>query len=146
MHVTGVHKVCIYSQTKLLCLYNGLPVSFNALGCSKGVQNGQSKFYHLGLFTFKPSQLTLRRRLGGFWRSLKRHVTDVKTIAGMSRIDRNSANTKIYAYEIKQNVSKNFFFLLRTPPRSTALHTVFFSCYHWQRLLFYIRKIISQRP
>ena len=37
---------------------------------------------------------------GGFQRSLKWHVTDVKNIAGMTRIDRNSANTKIYAYKI----------------------------------------------
>ena len=40
----------------------------------------------------------------GFWRSLKRHVAVVKNIVEMTRINRNSANTKIYAYEIKQNV------------------------------------------
>ena len=72
-----------------------------------GNHNDRSKFCNLGLFT--RSQLTLRRRLCGFWRSLKRHVTDVKNIAGMTRIDRNSSNTKIYAYEIKQNVSKTSF-------------------------------------
>ena len=82
----------------------------------------------------------------GFWKSLKRHVTDVKDIAEMTRIDRNSAYTKMYAYEIKQNVSKNFFFMLRTPPQLTALRTVF-SCYHWQRLLFsHSKNSISQRP
>ena len=32
-----------------------------------------------------------------------------KTSPAMIRIDRNSANTQIYAYEIKQSVSKNFF-------------------------------------
>ena len=101
-----------------------------------GNPNGRLKFRNLGLFTFTRSQLTLRRQLRGFWRSLKQHVTDVKNIAGMTRIDRNSANTKIYDYEIKQNVLKNFFFLLRMPPRLTALRTVFFSCFHWQRLLF----------
>ena len=88
-----------------------------------GNPNGRSKFQNLGLFTFTRS---LRRRLRGFWRSLKRHVTDVKNIAGMTRIDRNSANKIMYAYEIKQNVSKNFFFQLRTLPQLTALRTVFF--------------------
>ena len=34
----------------------------------------------------------------------------LQNIAGMTRIDRNSANTIIYEYEIKQIVSKNVFF------------------------------------
>ena len=54
----------------------------------------------------------------------------------MTRIDRNSANTKIYAYEIKQNVSKNVFLLLRMPPQLTALRTVLFSAITHNRLLF----------
>ena len=73
---------------------------------------------------------------GSFRRSLKQHVTDVKNIAGLTLIDRNSANTTIYAYEIKQNVSKNLFLLLRTPLRLMALRSIFFFCYHWQWLLF----------
>ena len=72
---------------------------------------------------------------GGFRRSLKRHVANIKNIAGKTRINRNSANMKIFAYKIKQNVSKNFFLLLRTSPLLTALRTVFFY-YHLQRLLF----------
>ena len=56
---------------------------------------------------------------GDFRRSLKRHVADVKNIAAMTGIDRHSANTKIYAYEIKQNISKNFFMLLLMTPRLT---------------------------
>ena len=63
---------------------------------------------------------------GGFRRSLKRHIADVKNIARKTRIDLNSANTKMYVYEIKQNVSKNVFLLLRTTPLLMALHTVFF--------------------
>ena len=42
--------------------------------------------------------------------------TDVENIAGgspaMIRIDRSSAMTKMYAYKIKQNLSKNIFLLL----------------------------------
>ena len=44
----------------------------------------------------------------------------------MITFDRNSTNTKMYAYEIKQNVSKKFFLLLRTTLLLTALRTVFF--------------------
>ena len=77
---------------------------------------------------------------GGFQRELKRHVTDVKNIAGMTRIDRNSANMKIYAYEIKQNVSKNLFLLLQTTPRLTALRTVYFPAITRNDFCFHIRK------
>ena len=85
---------------------------------------------------FTQSQLTLRWRLHGFWRSLKCHVTDVKNITGMTRIDRNSANTKVYAYEIKQNISKNFFLPATNAAAIGGIAHWFFSCYHWQWLLF----------
>ena len=88
-----------------------------------GNPKGWSKFCNLGLFTFTRCSGGGSTADGGFQISLKRHVTDVKNITGMTRIDRNSAITKIYAYESKQNVSKNFFLLLRTTPR---LHTVSF--------------------
>ena len=102
-----------------------------------GNPNGRSKFLNLGLFTFRQSQLTLRWWLRGRWRLPKiAQTAHSKNIAGMTTIDRNFANTKIYGYEIKQNVLKNLFLLLRTPPRLTALRTVFFSCYHSKRLLF----------
>ena len=57
------------------------------------------------LFTFARSQLTLPRLLRS-WRILfKRHVADIENIAGggpaMTRIDRSSAITNIYVYEIK---------------------------------------------
>ena len=69
-----------------------------------------------------------------------------KTSSAMTRIDRNSANTQIYSYEIKQSVSKNFFLLLRTTPRLTALHTVYFPAITRNGFCFHIRKIISRRP
>ena len=69
-----------------------------------------------------------------------------KTSLAMTRIDRNSANTQIYAYKIKQNVSKNFFLLLRTTPRLTALRTVYFPAINRNGFCFHIRKIISRRP
>ena len=86
-----------------------------------GNPNGRSKFRKLGLFTFTRSQPTLRRRLP---KIDERYVTEVKNIAGMTRIDQNSAYTKIYAYEIKQNVLKNFLLLLQTMPCLTELLTV----------------------
>ena len=104
-----------------------------------GNPNGRSKFRNLGFFMFTRSQLTLRRRLSGRWR-----LSEIAQTARSRRqkhrqddqIDRNSANTKIYAYKIKQNVSENFFLLLRITSRLTVLGTVFLSCYHSQRLLF----------
>ena len=64
----------------------------------------------------------------------------------MTRIDRNSANTQISAYEIKQSVSKNFFVLLRSTPRLTALHTVYFPAITRNGFCYHILKIISRRP
>ena len=69
-----------------------------------------------------------------------------KTSPAMIRIDRNSANTKIYAYEIKQSVLKNFFLLLQTTPRLTALRTVNFPAITRNGFCFHIRKIISRPP
>ena len=69
-----------------------------------------------------------------------------KTSPAMTRIDRNSTNTKIYAYEIKQSVSKNFFLLLRMTPRLTALRTVNFPAITRNGFCFHIRKIISRPP
>ena len=95
--------------------------------------NGRSKFCNLVLFMFTRSQLTLGRRLmvasGDCSNGM---LLTSKTSPAMIRIDRNSTNTKIYACEIKQNVSNNFFLLLRTTPR-LAHHLL--SCYHSQRLL-----------
>ena len=63
-----------------------------------------------------------------------------KTSSAMTRIDRNSANTQIYAYEIKQSVSKNFFLLLRTTPRLTALRTIYFPAITRNGFCFHISK------
>ena len=106
---------------------------------SPGNPNGRSKFCNFGLFTFTWSQLTLQRRLRGWLVA----SGDRQNIAGMTRIDRNSANTKMYACEIKQNVSKNFFLLLRTTPRLAALRT-FSPAITGNSFYFNIRKIISR--
>ena len=118
-----------------------------------GNPNGRSKFCYLGLFTFTRSQLALRRRLRGWWRlpeiaqtSLKHRSNIAQTSSAMTRIDRNSANTQTYAYEIKQSVSKNFFLLLWTPPQLTELRTVYFPAITRNGFCFHIRKIISRRP
>ena len=58
-----------------------------------------------------------------------------KTSTAITRVDRNSANIQIYAYEIKQSVSKNFFLLLRTTPLLTTLHIVYFPAITRVRLL-----------
>ena len=68
-----------------------------------------------------------------------------KTSSAIIRIDRNSANTKIYAYEIKQSVSKNLFLLLRMTPRLTAFRTVYFAAITRNGCCFHILKIISRR-
>ena len=54
----------------------------------------------------------------------------------MTRIDRNSANKKIYAYEIKQSISKNFFFAATNDAAIDGIVHHLLSCYHSQRLLF----------
>ena len=64
---------------------------------------------------------------------------DIKSIAGigpaMTRIDRNSVITKIYAYEIKQDLLKKYLFAVRMPP--LWFHcALFFSYCNLQRLLF----------
>ena len=69
-----------------------------------------------------------------------------KTSSANTRIDRNSANTQINVYEIKQSVSKNFFLLLRTTPRLTALRTVYFPAITRNGFCFHILQIISRRP
>ena len=69
-----------------------------------------------------------------------------KTLPAMTMIYRNSAFTKIYAYEIKQDLSKNIFFIFRMPP--LWFHcALFFSYYHSQRLFFSpMKKIIFDNP
>ena len=115
-----------------------------------GNPNGRLKFRNLGLFTFTRSQLTLRRRLRGWWRlpeiSQTARCRRKKNWPAMTRIDRNSVNTKIYAYEIKQSVSKNFFLLLWTTPRLSALRIVYFPAITRNGFCFHIRQIISRRP
>ena len=92
-----------------------------------------------------PAAASWLMELRSFRRSLERHVAHVKISPGKTRIDRYSTNMKIYAYEIKQNVSKNFFLLLRTTPLLTALRTVFPTITR-SGFCSHLRKIISRRP
>ena len=83
-----------------------------------GDTNGRSKFHKYSACL--PILLLWYRNWcysadGSFQRSLKRHVVDVKIIAGDDqvtlRINWNSTMTEIYTYEIKQGFSKNIFLL-----------------------------------
>ena len=112
-----------------------------------GNPNGRSKFRNLGLFTIATDAPAAAPRLMAASGDRSNGTLPTsKTSPAMTRIDRNSANTQIYAYEIKQNVSKNFFFLLRTTPRLTALRTIYFPAITRNDFFFHIRKIISQWP
>ena len=110
-----------------------------------GNPNRRLKFCNLGLFTFTRSQLTLRRQLRGWWR-----LPEIAQTAHSRRQkhcwdDHDQSKFckyKIYDYEIKQNVSKNFFLLLQTTLRLMALHTVFFLLSLATYFCSHIRKII----
>ena len=112
-----------------------------------GNPNGRSKFRNLGLFMFTTNApAAAPRRMASSGDRSNGTLPTLKTSPAMTKIDRNSANTKIYAYKIKQSVSKNFFLLLRTTPRLTALCTVNFPAITCNGFCFHIRKIISLRP
>ena len=116
-----------------------------------GNPNDRSKF-PICLFMLARSQLTLRRQLRGWrrWRrSFKWYVADVKTIAGgspaMTRIDRSSTIMKIYAYEIKQNLSKTSFCCIGHRYYDGIVHC-FFPTIIRNGLCSHLQKIISRRP
>ena len=52
----------------------------------------------------------------------------------MTRIDRNSANTQIYAYEIKQSISKKILFAATDDAAIDGIAHSLLSCYHSKRL------------
>ena len=111
--------------------------------------SGRLKFHNLGLFTFTRSQLTLRQRLRGWWRlpEIAQTARNRRQKHCWDDHDRSKFHkSKMYAYEIKLNVSKNFFLLLRTTPLLTALRTVFFPAITRNGFCFHIRKIISRQP
>ena len=74
----------------------------------------------------------------GFWRSLKRHVADVKDVTGDDqitlRIDKNSAITEIYDYDPAWSLKKLIFCCLDAAVMMSLCNV--FSYYHLQRLLF----------
>ena len=80
-----------------------------------GNPNGRSKFrkYRAYLLILRSRDYNLCSAAGGgVRRSLKQHVADIKNIAGDDQVtlrtDWNSAITKIYAYEIKQDLRQDF--------------------------------------
>ena len=111
-----------------------------------GNPNGRSKFRHLCLFTFTRSQLTLRRWLRGFLRSLKQHIADVINIAGDDQDRPNFRKYENVCLQDQEKRLKNFFLLLRTTARLTALRTIYFPAITRNGFCFHIRKIISRRP
>ena len=98
-----------------------------------GNPNGRSKFRNLGLFTFTRSQLTLRGSsvaYGGFRRSLKRHVADVKNIAGD---DRDRSKFRRYANLCLWDPAKRLEKLLFAATNDAAVDGIahrLLSCYH----------------
>ena len=102
-----------------------------------GNPNGRSKFHNLGLFTFIRSQLTLQWQLRGFWRLLEiaRTAPNWRQKYRWDGQDRSKFRKIRKCMPTKSSKTsrkllfpaiENFFFLLRTPPRLTALRTVFF--------------------
>ena len=76
-----------------------------------GNPNGRSKFRNLGLFTItSDAPVAAPQLMAASGDRSNGTLSMSKTSPAMTRIDRNSANTQICAYEIKQSVSKNFFF------------------------------------
>ena len=116
-----------------------------------GNPNGRSKSRNLGLFTFTRSQLMLwsgsgSMADGGFRRSLKWHVTDVKNIAGWPGSIDIPQIRKFMPRRSRKTSQKTSFLLLWTTPRFTALRTVFFPAITRNGICLHIRKIISWRP
>ena len=100
--------------------------------------NCWSKFCNLRLFTFTTLQLTLQQRFRD-WQRLPEIAQTARcrrenSSPVMTRIDGNSTIMKTYAYEIKQNLSKNNFLLLGRCHYDGIAHCFFY--YHSQRLLF----------
>ena len=114
-----------------------------------GNPNGWSKFRNLGLFTFTRSQLTLRWRLRGWWRFLEIAQTARNRRQKHRRDDQD--RLKFCKYEnicLRDQTKrlKNFYLLLRTTPRLTALCTAYFPAIIHNGFCFHIRKMISRRP
>ena len=91
--------------------------------------NGRSIFRNLVLFTFTRSQLTLHGgSAAGWWlpEIAQTARNRRQNIAGTTRINRDTTNTKIYAKGSSKTSRNTSFLRLRTTPRLTALRTVFF--------------------
>ena len=106
-----------------------------------GNPNGRSKFYNLCLFTFTRSQLTLQRRLRGWQRSLKRHVADVKNIAGGDQDRYKFHNYENLCLRDQAKPLEKHLFAARTPPWFHC--AMLFSYYHF---CSHLRKIENRKP
>ena len=82
---------------------------------------------------------------GGFRRSLKRHIADVKNIVGNDQDRSKFSKYANLCLRDQASVSKNFFLLLRRSPRLMALRIIYFPTITRNGFCFHIRKIISRR-
>ena len=105
-----------------------------------GNPNGRSKFRNLGLFMFTRSQLTLRRRLRGWWWLPEIANGTLPT----SKTSKFRKYENLWLWDQAKRL-KNVFLLLRTTPRLAALHTVYFPFITRNGFCVHIRKIISRR-
>ena len=109
-----------------------------------GNPNGRSEFHNLGLFALTRSQLARRRLVGGFRRSLKWHVTNIKTSPewpGSIEIPqiRNFMHTR------SSKTSRKTSFCCYEHRRDWWHCALFFPAITGNGFCFHSRKIISRR-
>ena len=94
---------------------------------------------NLGLFTFIRSQLTLRRRLRGFCRLLEIAQTARNRHQKHRRDHQDRSKFRKYENSCLRNQAKRLEKLLFPATNAAAIDGIvhcFFSCYHWEQLLF----------
>ena len=110
-----------------------------------GNPNGRLKFRNLGLFTFTRSQLTLQRRLRGWWRLPE--IAQTACCRRQKHRRRWPGSIKIpQIWKFMPMRSSKASRKTSFSPRLTALRTVYFPAITRNGFCFHIRKIISQRP
>ena len=95
-----------------------------------GNPNGRLKFHNLDLFIFTRLQLTLRRRLRGFLRSLRRHVTNVKNIAGDDQDRSKFCNYENLCLRDQAKRLKKLIFVAMNDAAIDGIAHCLLSCYH----------------
>ena len=104
-----------------------------------GNPNGRSKFRNLGLFTLRRSQLTLWRRLRGWWRLPEITQTTHSRRQKHCRDDQDRSKFRKYKNLCLRDQAKRLEKLLFAAMNDATIDGIahcFFSCYHLQRLLF----------